>query len=119
MTDDVKRIWTEPDARGMAITPVWPYPPDNDIDAVEWVRADLSAPGWRTMETAPKDGTLFWGRDGNDAIAMLWHDDFEAFVSSWRQMTFAAAYGGGVRNHSPDIHRPSHWMPIPAPPKGE
>src|SRR5690606_8002153 len=43
--------------------------------------------GWRPIETAPKDGTRFWGKIGDDAIAMLWHPKFNAFVSAWRRMT--------------------------------
>jgi hypothetical protein len=75
--------------------------------------------GWQPIETAPKDGTRFWGNEDDDAIAMLWHKDFNAFVSTWRQMTFAENYGGGVRNHSPHEHFPTHWMPrvsLPAAP---
>ena len=72
--------------------------------------------GWQPIETAPKDGTEFWGEDEGSAQKMLWHSDFEAFVSSWRQMTFAKSYGGGSRNHSPVVHEPTHWMPLPAAP---
>lgn len=75
---------------------------------------------WRHIETAPRDGTWFWGNSGVDAIAMRWHDDFEAFVSSWRQMTYARSFGGGSTNHSPVEHSPTHWMPrVPVPSKVE
>lgn len=73
--------------------------------------------GWQPIETAPKDGTRFWGKDGDDAIAMLWHSEFDAFVSSWREMTFAKRYGGGTRLHSPEKHYPTHWMPLTALPQ--
>jgi hypothetical protein len=75
---------------------------------------------WKPIETAPKDGTRFWGKIDDDAIAMLWHEEFKEFVSSWRQMTMAPGYtvdGKSSKNHSPEIHCPTHWMPLPTPPK--
>lgn len=76
--------------------------------------------GWRPIETAPKDGTRFWGKVGDNAIAMLWHDGFGAFVSSWRRIEMAAGYtinGKQYEDHSPVIECPTHWQPLPAPPK--
>ena len=67
---------------------------------------------WRDISTAPKDGTQFWGKDGDDAIAMLWHDEFGEFVSSWREMSFAPSWSGGTRLHSPVIHNPEYWLNI-------
>lgn len=81
---------------------------------------------WQPIETAPKDGTRFWGRVGDDAIAMLWHNKFEAFVSSWRRMTMAPGYSYQAKgsdewvtqhDHSPDTHQPTRWMPLPPPPR--
>ena len=72
---------------------------------------------WQSIETAPKDGTRFWGNVDDDAIAMLWHDGFGEFVSSWRRMEMAAGYtidGAAYKDHSPVIHKPSHWMPLPS-----
>lgn len=74
---------------------------------------------WQPIETAPKDGTWFWGWIDPDAISMRWHDEFNAFVSSWREMTFAKTYGGGKRLHSPVTHTPAHWMPLPEPPEAD
>ena len=74
---------------------------------------------WQPIETAPTDGTRFWGKVGDDAIAMLWHPEFDAFVSSWRQMTMAPGYtmnGKSVVSHHPEIHKPTSWMPLPKPP---
>lgn len=75
---------------------------------------------WRSIDTAPKDGTLFWGCIDDDAIAMLWHESFGAFVSSWRRMTMAPGYtinGKAWEDHSPTAHTPTHWMPLPPPPE--
>lgn len=81
-----------------------------DYDA----RAD--APQWQPIELAPKDGTWFWASYDGDAISVRWHDTFESFVSSWREMTFAENYGGGTKLHSPTTHAPAYWMPRIAPP---
>jgi hypothetical protein len=81
---------------------------------------------WQPIETAPKDGTRFWGKVDDDAIAMLWHDKFQSFVSSWRCMTMAPGYLWQAKgsdewvtehHHSPVTHDPTHWMPLPAPPE--
>lgn len=83
---------------------------------------------WRTMESAPKDGTSFWGRVGEDAIAMFWHPKFEAFVSRFHRMTMVPGYsfqeteGGPFEtevDHSPTVEQPTAWMPLPAPPEQE
>jgi hypothetical protein len=71
---------------------------------------------WQPIETAPKDGTRFWGKVGDDAIAMLWHPAFEAFVSSWRVMTMHNGWtidGKTSQEHSPVKHQPTHWMHLP------
>jgi hypothetical protein len=74
---------------------------------------------WMPLETAPKDGSKFWGKVGDDAIAMLWHPKFEAFVSSWRRMTMHNGWtfenGETTQDHSPEVHKPTAWMPLPEP----
>ena len=75
---------------------------------------------WQTMETAPKDGSRFWGKVDDDAIAMLWHPKFEQFVSRWQRMVMAPGYTFNdekEHDHSPRVHQPTHWMPLPAEPK--
>lgn len=73
------------------------------------------------MDAAPKDGTKFWGRVGDDAISMFWHPQFEAFISSFRRMTMARGYtfgdGATHKDHSPVVHNPTAWMPLPSPPE--
>lgn len=67
------------------------------------------------IETAPRDGTKFWGICGPDAIAMFWHPTFNAFVSRFRRMTMAPGLlidGEPFKDHSPVIHEPKTWLPI-------
>lgn len=82
--------------------------------------AEAYLAGWRPMETVPRDGSPFWGKVGGDAIRMLWHDEFKAFVSSWNQMCMHSGYtfedGSTTRNHSPVTHEPEAWMPMPKSP---
>lgn len=63
----------------------------------------------------PKDGSWFWIPDGDDALAVRWHDEFDAFVSTWRETSYAEAYGGGTVWHSPVKHDFTTWMKIPKP----
>lgn len=75
---------------------------------------------WQPIETAPKDGTRFWGLIDDDAIAMFWHPKFGEFVSSYRQMTMHNGWtfenGEKTQDHSPVVHKPVLWMPIPSAP---
>jgi uncharacterized protein YqjF (DUF2071 family) len=73
---------------------------------------------WQPAETAPKDGTRFWGRVDDDAIAMFWHPHFGEFISSCREMVMANGWafedGSKSKLHSPEVHKPTGWMPLPA-----
>lgn len=75
---------------------------------------------WQPIETAPRDGTRFWGLIDDDAIAMFWHPGFGEFVSSYRQMTMHNGWtfenGDKTQDHSPVVHKPGAWMPLPSPP---
>ena len=75
---------------------------------------------WQPIETAPKDGTKFWGNEGDDARAMFWHEGFCVYISSFQRMTMAPGYtidDQPYKDHSPVVHRPTHWMPLPEPPR--
>jgi len=87
------------------------------------VKAQVVASTWQPIETAPKDGT--------DVV--LWHVRFGIMMGHWDEATcdwwaiyawpnsslpypceewFSPFMDG---NNETD---PSHWMPLPAPPKG-
>lgn len=63
---------------------------------------------WRPIETAPKDGTpllLLWP-DAAEKMAVMWWDDY---CGGWM------GYYDGI---NPGRMPPTHWMPLPPPPKG-
>lgn len=67
--------------------------------------------GWQPIETAPMDGTMFLAyRRGSFAAAYrVPRDDCEMWC-----------FGGmsAAVEHSPGI-KPTHWMPLPQPPKDQ
>ena len=88
---------------------------------------------WRTMESAPKDGTPFIGgfygiRGDNshrvgDVVRCWWQPEFNAFISSCMEMVLADGYtfedGSISQIHHPIIEPITCWMPLPQPPEGE
>ncbi len=54
---------------------------------------------WQPIETAPRDGTYIL------VFVDVWHD-----VASWEAGLWLNTYGDHSMN-------PTHWMPLPAPPK--
>jgi hypothetical protein len=99
--------------------------------ALRAIQAVLDGVGWQDITTAPRDGTLILGgffrqpwadshRQG-EIVRCWWQPEFEAFISSAREMTLAPGYtfdnGSARKLHSPVIEAVSHWMPLPkAPP---
>jgi Lar family restriction alleviation protein len=91
----------------------------------------VKLPDWRPISTAPKDGTpiigAFWSirwadshRKG-DVVKCWYQPEFEAFISSCRQMTMAPGYtidGKESELHSPVIEPVTHWMPLSTPSEG-
>ena len=67
---------------------------------------------WQPIETAPRDGTfvLLFGPDGID---MGKYEPWAAdYGSGWERFRTAEYDNDGVM-----ITHPTHWMPLPPPPK--
>jgi hypothetical protein len=76
------------------------------LDAAERVQA------WQPMETAPQDGTMIllfpsseWTEDTDGDYEVTYWD---ADLGGWYQ-----------HQHPDDYDGPTHWMPLPAPPKDQ
>lgn len=66
--------------------------------------------GWQTIETAPRDGTAI----------LVFNDDGRIYQAEWDgRWRFAAADQHGCGCCSGIDDRPTHWMPLPEPPKDE
>jgi hypothetical protein len=69
--------------------------------------APQAAPAWLPIESAPKDETE----------VLLGHSDGSQIVSFWRTSTNPKRTGW-VDADLEVIYWPTHWMPLPAAPKG-
>jgi hypothetical protein len=71
-------------------------------------------PLWQTMETAPKDGTeiLVYGIANGELGGI--HAEPEAWKVSWLFTHWSLCGGEG---YSVWVDSPTHWMPLPEPPK--
>lgn len=59
------------------------------------------------------------GRTEGEICRCWWQPEFDAFISSCRQMVMAPGYtidGETSQLHSPVIETPTHWMPLPPAP---
>lgn len=56
---------------------------------------------WQPMETAPKDGTCVLGYDAVGYVVCA----------------FCASMAGWLIEGTDTVVHPTHWMPLPAPPK--
>lgn len=82
----------------------------------------LQAQGWRSIETAPKDGTevLIWNDEGHEIASWGDHEDDGSdqpgHDEGWIG-TFAfpgRSWGNSMQWEAQG--QPSHWMPLPPPP---
>lgn len=75
---------------------------------------------WRPIETAPKDGTpiLIWQPDNrhHDEIDGCKFDDPRYAIGYWRAWA-KSEWDMGWGNRNQAHVNPTHWMPLPAPPK--
>lgn len=99
--DAPERIWIEPKTvrTGGFMSAL---PTQGASHTAEYIRADL-VPQWQPIETAPKDGTEFlgtWRYGGWSVSPMVWK------LGVWCR-----------RFDVNSTHAPTHWMPLPTPPK--
>ncbi len=80
--------------------------------------AHAKAHGWRSMESAPKDGRriLIW--DGEATYAARWETKFSVDAKGYRAAwTDDAVVSFGMEETAE--YKPTAWMPLPEPPKGD
>ena len=83
-------------------------PIDESIKTLNAALAKAEPTGWRKIETAPKDRTMFVVRGFNVAVRKDYHYDTDPYCV-W-------ATGDGFKRW-PHPFKPTHWMPLPATPK--
>lgn len=90
--------------------------PSDHLYATEALAAALAdhVVGWRTMDSAPKDGerVLVWGQPEN--TGELTFHRAGAHTAYWDEIDGAFCLSGSTWQ-GPFVH-PTHWMPLPAAP---
>lgn len=115
-----KEIWAGTDKKGSFWLDHNPMEGSRWDDA-KYIRADL-VPQWQPIETAPKDGT--WVLLCNGATDEDREDDDFGKILRSRPVTAFWDKGDWVFSHWDGAWRscyscPTHWMPLPQPPKGQ
>lgn len=79
---------------------------------------------WQPIETAPKDGTVILFAAEGKVVAGWFHNDFApfpwAFVDDVRESLTGCCDNeltGRVYTNGYPLGVPTHWMPLPDPPK--
>lgn len=80
--------------------------------------------GWRDIETAPKDGrviVLTWFEDGKpqEQWPMLWGHIQRNGLFPGKLGMWTTPDGSVTWNDDDPAGAPTHWMPLPEPPKGQ
>lgn len=88
---------------GVPYEPLWPT-----LEALITLARRGLASQWQPIETAPKDGTrILVYRKGAKRYPLVSVDSFESVKWPWPPCWY----------HSPSDEQPTHWMPLPEPPK--
>lgn len=111
---------------------------ESEIDGLQKQLAALRAPapdkGWRTMDTAPKDGTpiqlaLPNAANGYAQVVGWWEPEFEWETDYSQEPSEEGEYPGKYRgawtdggiqsDENPTEYLPHFWQPLPPPPDGK
>jgi hypothetical protein len=83
-------------------------PTGGDLVTVERAVEEVAATEWQPIETAPKDQEIL-------AISLAWEDGKRPILLRWFKYNGLEAW----RDWDNDPHFPTHWMPLPQPPKAD
>lgn len=121
MTISTKTVWTPSMPTAAALTTTPPSSPMTEHP----VRRKDRMSEWRSIDTAPKDGTEIIGCHFTDhgfgGVSRLGPWTVAFFRNRWRSSWDGAEViesmtDFGTDYKAPDL-QPTHWMPLPAPPK--
>jgi len=92
----------------------------DDFD-VEYIRVDLAQPQWQPISTAPKDGRPVMLLSPGGRVCVASYGEMAFVGTGWS--VIVPCMGGTGRGSDTHIHfqedQPTHWMPLPEPPKEE
>lgn len=66
---------------------------------------------WRPISTADKDSLGHILVSNGARVYVAWYDDLDEQDAYWSDATVGDQYDGRIQP------QPTHWMPLPAPPK--
>jgi hypothetical protein len=91
----------------------------NASEAARWYREQLDAKGWQPIETAPRDRPfLVW--NGEWVQLTYWTNAYtgdDGYQDGWFEDVSGDVPRVFWHYEGLDDHRPTHWMPLPEPPK--
>ena len=71
---------------------------------------------WQPIETAPKDGTEILLTDGAFTHCGRWYDKNNPKYP-WKFLDFTYRWKDELNGWQDNKYGPTHWMPLPEPPK--
>ncbi len=101
------------------------YVKDRLLEAADEIERLRAAPKWRTMESAPKDGTTVLAWNGECQFCLAWSHASRSggcwIVQAAGEGAIAQTYENGDRDYLELDYfwgsaSPTHWQPLPPPP---
>lgn len=89
------------------------------VSDLKLIRKALSEPEWRDISTAPRDGGPILISNGKWISKAYWSEScqFERFEEKAGWQIYQCEDGFYSVGAEPE--EPTHWMPLPSPPKGK